>query len=259
MNKLAFQLYSARNFQPFSAFYPVLAAAGYDSVEGYGGIYADLDDAAVEALKTDLDANGLIMQTAHFGLDMLESDPAKVIRIAKALGMERVYCPHIAADLRPTNRIGWQAFAARLEAVGEKISAAGFGFGWHNHDFEFQALDDGTVPMQILLDSASTIEWEADIAWIIRGGADPFDWINRYGDRITAVHVKDIAPQGEATDEDGWADVGHGTVDWARLFTELRAKTPARLFIMEHDNPADATRFATRSIEWVRNTLEQQA
>ncbi len=69
---------------------------------------------------------------------------------------------------------------------------------------------------------------------------------------ILAVHVKDIALAGEKTDEDGWEDVGHGTVDWAELFTALR-KTPVRYFIMEHDNPSDDTRFASRSIETVKN------
>ena len=45
------------------------------------------------------------------------------------------------------------------------------------------------------------------MAWIVRGGADPFEWIKRYADRIASVHIKDIAPAGECEDEDGWADV----------------------------------------------------
>ena len=63
------------------------------------------------------------------------------------------------------------------------------------------------MPMEIFLEHAPTLEWEADIAWIVRGGADPFAWIARHGDRITLAHVKDIAPKGECVDED--------TVRWA--------------------------------------------
>ena len=48
----------------------------------------------------------------------------------------------------------------------------------------------------------------------MRGGADPRRWIERYRGRIPLVHVKDIAPAGEKEDEDGWADVGTGTVPW---------------------------------------------
>ena len=43
-----------------------------------------------------------------------------------------------------------------------------------------------------------------------------------------------------------------GTVDWTRLFKEIAAHTPAKLMVMEHDNPSDAKRFASRSIDWVR-------
>ena len=60
------------------------------------------------------------------------------------------------------------------------------------------------------------------MAWVIRGGADPLKWISDYGKRIVAVHVKDIAPAGQNADEDGWADVGHGTVDWKGLIKALK-------------------------------------
>ena len=65
--------------------------------------------------------------------------------------------------------------------------------------------------------------------------------------RITAAHVKDIAPAGENAAEDGWADPGHGTVDWPALYAALKA-AGVEHFVMEHDNPADPARFAKRAI-----------
>ena len=73
-----------------------------------------------------------------------------------------------------------------------------------------------------IFEGGPELEWEMDVAWVIRGGADPLAWIEKYKDRITAAHVKDIAPAGENTDEDGWADVGHGTVDWKAIMAALR-------------------------------------
>ncbi len=113
-------------------------------------------------------------------------------------------------------------------------------------------LGDGSLPQQRILDAAPEIGWEIDVAWIVRSGADPVEWIDRFASRIVAVHVKDIALEGAAADEDGWADVGHGTVDWRELFTALRGRTKARHFIMEHDNPSDFRSFARRSIEAVK-------
>jgi sugar phosphate isomerase/epimerase len=247
----SFQLYSARNFQPWQDVLAMLARTGYRNVEGFGGVYED-----PSAFRALMDQNGLAMPSGHFSMDALEGDIDTVLKTASTLGVERIFCPHIAADQRPTDKAGWQAFAARLSAVGEKVRAAGFGFGWHNHDFEFVPLADGSVPMQILLETAPDLDWEADIAWVIRGGADATDWIARHGKRITAVHVKDIAAAGEAADEDGWADVGQGTVDWAGLFGQLKAETPAGLFIMEHDNPSDVSRFASRSLDWCNGAAE---
>ena len=142
--------------------------------------------------------------------------------------------------------------AKTAELAGRPFKAAGLGFGWHNHDFEFVALPDGVILMAEILAGGPSLEWEIDVARVIRGGADPIQWIRRYGPRITAAHVKDIAPAGENVDEDGWADVGHGTVAWPSIMSALRA-VGCKHFVMEHDNPSDPARFAKRSITAVRN------
>ena len=241
----SYQLYSSRNFPPVSATFAMLADLGYTAVEGYGALYAD--DALVAATRDGLAATGLAMPTGHFSLQMLETEVAKTLSIARALKMERLYCPYLMPDERPTDAAGWKAFGARLEAASKPYTAEGYGFGWHNHDFEFKALADGTFPQDAIFDGGPSLEWEMDVAWVIRGGADPLAWIARYGDRITAAHVKDIAPAGQNADEDGWADVGHGTVDWPTIMAALR-KVGVRHFVMEHDNPSDHARFAARSI-----------
>lgn len=181
MQTVSFQLYSARNFQPFAEVFRILADAGYRQVEGYSALYTSLDDAAIQRVKADLDANGLTMPTAHFGLDMLEAEPDRVIAICRTLGIEAVYCPYLTPEERPTDAAGWRALGERLQRAGEPIRAAGLTFGWHNHDFEFFTLPDGTVPQDHLFEGGPDLAWEADIAWIIRGSADPFAWIKKYG------------------------------------------------------------------------------
>ncbi|MEQ1951225.1 sugar phosphate isomerase/epimerase [Mesorhizobium sp. CN2-181] len=242
----SFQLYSARNFQPWDKVLKLLGQVGYKQVEGFGGVYAD-----PQGLKAELDKNGLTMPTGHFSLDMLENDFTGAERIAKTLGMKVIICPHIAADLRPSDAAGWRGFGERLARVGETAKAAGYEFAWHNHDFEFKPLADGSVPQDHILEVAPDIGWEMDVAWVIRGGADPMPWIDRYGRRIVAVHVKDIARQGEGLDEDGWSDVGHGTVDWKGLMQAFGNKSAARFYVMEQDNPNDIERFARRSFDTV--------
>ncbi len=252
MKDVSFQLYSARNFPPFADVLSALGDAGYTQVEGYGALYAALSDKEIADFKSSLERSGLAMPTAHFSLEMLETDPLRVMQIANALGIRAIYCPYLMPDQRPGDAAGWRAFGARLQAAGEPFRDAGIDFGWHNHDFEFHALPDGSVPLEHIFAGGPDLSWEADIAWIVRGGADPFAWIAKYGDRITAVHVKDIAPKGEKANEDGWADVGEGTLDWKALVRALR-ETSAKYFIAEHDNPSDFRRFAKRSLDSIQS------
>ena len=75
-------------------------------------------------------------------------------------------------------------------------------------------------------------------------------WIDRLGPRITAVHIKDLAPEGDAA-EDGWTDVGHGTQAWGPIKAALDAHGIDHM-VIEHDNPADHARFARRSLQAVQ-------
>ena len=192
------------------------------------------------------------MPTGHFSIDMLETDFDGARKIADALGIRTMICPYLNAEARPeATAAGWRGFGERLAAVGERAKKDGYGFAWHNHDFEFKALADSSVPQEHILAAAPGIGWEMDVAWVIRGGADPFKWIDLYKDRISSVHVKDIAPAGENEDEGGWADVGYGTVNWKALYEAFKA-TKAKHFILEHDNPSDLARCARRSIETIK-------
>ncbi|WP_341212749.1 sugar phosphate isomerase/epimerase [uncultured Limimaricola sp.] len=236
---LSLQLYSARNATPYADVIARLGALGYDAAEGFGGNFDD-----PRATRAALDAAGLSMPSIHVALEMCENDPDGVAELAGVLGATRIFAPFLMPEDRPTDAVGWREIAARLARCHAAMAARDLAFGWHNHDFEITPLTDGSVPMEILLEAAPMIDWEADIAWIVRGGGDPLDWIARHGQRITAAHFKDIAPEGEKADEDGWADAGTGTLDWPAILAALKTQSACEILVAEHDNPNDFDRFA---------------
>ncbi|WP_299689151.1 sugar phosphate isomerase/epimerase [uncultured Tateyamaria sp.] len=243
MTPFGLQLYSARNVPTLSAFLTDLAAMGYAHVEGFGGAYSD-----PQAVRATLDEAGLTMPLGHFGLADLRRDFDGCADVARTLGVKTIIAPYLDATKRPDDRTGYAALARELGALHRRCADAGFGFAWHNHDFEFVPLRDGSTGMDVILSDAPDMAWEADIAWIIRGGADPAAWIGKYGSRMTAVHVKDIAPKGENADQDGWSGLGDGTVDWPALIAAIKAEAGDVLWIAEHDNPRDPHVFAEQAI-----------
>ena len=112
MTDFSYQLYSSRNFPPLADTLAMLAGLGYAQVEGYGGVYED-----PEATAALLRETGLTMPSGHVGLDMLEGDPAGTVAMARTLGMETVFCPHLAEAARPVDAAGWQAFCADTGAI----------------------------------------------------------------------------------------------------------------------------------------------
>lgn len=240
---ISFQLYSSRDVASQTALLGDLAEYGYAQVEGFGGVY---DDPA--GFRAALDTTGLTMPSGHFALDDLENDFDNCAAVARTLGMRLIVAPYLDAQDRPTDRAGYKDLAQRLQAVGTRAAQEGFQFAWHNHDFELQTQSDGSIPLEILL-GETEIGWEADLAWIVRADADPAAWLQEYGPRVAAIHVKDIAPEGANLDEDGWADIGTGVVDWTELLTTARDVAPNALLIAEHDKPSDPRRFAKASID----------
>ena len=246
MREFSYQLYSSRNFPPLEDTLRMVANAGYCQVEGYGALFTDLG--AANALRAAMDDTGLTMPTAHFGLDLVTERASDAVALARTLGLKAVFVPFVQPQQRPSDSAGWAAFGSTLAEASKPFLDAGLKFGWRNHEFECAALPSGEMPMDLIMQGSDDLMVELDIAWVQVGGQIPFRWIEKYKDRILSAHIKDIAPSGECQDEDGWADVGYGVMDWPGLFRALD-QTTVEYFVMEHDNPSDDTRFAKRSID----------
>lgn len=243
LDPLSFQLYSARKFPPLDRQLATLAALGFRNVEPYGGLLAEHG-----ALKAGLERHGLRAPSSHVALERLQGDRQGIVRQARELGVELLIVPAVAPEARPADAEGWRRFGLELGALRAGLADDGIELAWHNHDFEFRNVGDGLYPLDLMFEAAPGLLWEADIGWLHAAGEDPLAWLEKYRDRIGALHIKDVAPPGENADEDGWTDIGDGVIDWKRLLPAIKA-SGAELLVLEHDNPADFESFARRSRE----------
>jgi sugar phosphate isomerase/epimerase len=235
------QLWTTRGPDPLSVQLDALTALGYTDVQPFHDQYDD-----VPALKAELDRCGMSCVSGHFRIDMFAGDAQRVIAAAKTLDMHLVVAPWLDPEDRPTDAAGWRAAHDRLAAMRDVVEDAGLAFAWHNHDFEFEALADGSFGIEYLL--GDDIAFAADLAWIVKAGQDPAPWLRRYAGRIPAIHVKDVAAPGMALDEMGFTDIGAGVMDWDGLW-QIADEIGVPLRIAEHDLPADWRRFATTSAQ----------
>lgn len=248
--RISYQLYTSRKFGNLARTLEMLSRLGYANVEGGDSHFGDR--AALVRTNELLTATGLNMPSGHVGLDTLARDPDWAIEAAMTLGVRSMYCAWLPPDRRPGTARGYRELGRRLSAAGRPLREAGLGFGWHNHDFEFTPLPGGEIPLVAMFEGGPDLEWQADIGWIVRGGADPLRWVAEYRARLTSVHVKDVAPPDENAAEDGWANVGAGIVPWEALMPVLRT-APVRTYVAEHDNPRDDERFARTALAAMRS------
>ncbi len=247
--KTLLQLYSARDFQPWEHVLETSAKAGYAGIEPFAAVF---DDA--EGFRALADSFGLSLPSAHVPLQMLEEAPDMAFAVAKTFGMELIVVPWLPEGERPTTRAAASNLAGRLAGLCQRARQNGFDLAYHNHDFEFVPLDDGSLLLDILMEAVPDLQWESDVGWLIRAGQEPIGWLDRYADRIVAVHLKDYDG---ADSEGGWTDLGHGPTDYAPIFARLSSLPKLRYCIAEHDDPSDFSRFATRWMESYKKLAAQ--
>lgn len=201
-----------------------LAEIGFTQVEPYNFV------AQAEELATALTDAGVTAPTGHAPL--LSGDQDEIFASAKRLGMGIVIDPFLPAE-------HWQdaetirATAARLNAAAKKGAEYGIRVGYHNHWWEFSTKIEGVTALEFfvgLLDPEVVLE--IDTYWVSVGGEDPAALVERLGERVVAVHIKD----GPAT-EDFKAQVpaGQGTMD---VWGILDAASSLEVTVLEFDDYA---------------------
>lgn len=243
---ISFQLYTSRKFPPENQL-TYLKSIGYDAVEPRS---ADLERNPEEFCRK-LDEAGLRCFGFHVPLDGLERDPGRYADFAQAVGADKIIVPAVPKSERMAQPEFWMEIGTALRRAAERIADRKCKVLWHNHDFEYARLTDGTLPLDRLFEGAGdNVGFEIDCGWVERAGAGLAGELARLEDRICAIHLKDISSSGVDV-EDGWTAVGYGLIDWPALVEPIK-KLELDHLVVEHDNPADWKKFASRSIAYLR-------
>lgn len=247
---LSIQLYSLRTLPGLPEVLDAVQAAGYRHVELIG---SHLD--AAGDVRKQLDARGLSASSSHVGLAALRERFDAVMAACKTLGFTQLFMPSVPPDERQNVEPYWTALGRELGQMATRAKDRGIDLGYHNHNWELNRQPDGRSALECLFTGAADapLSWQADVAWLVRGGTEPVALMQRHQARLVSVHAKDLAPEGSKLDEDGWADVGHGVLDWRDRLAPAAVRCGARWLVAEHDKPSDPVRFARNSFSFLNS------
>ena len=159
-----------------------VAEMGYKYIE-----FAGFFDNSAEDVKKWLDKFGLICSGTHTGIDQLSADNIdKVIEYHKIIGCDNLIVPGCdwSTKEKCDNVIETMNFAIN------KLKENGIRFGYHNHSREFFPTKDGIVfEDEVIL--RTDAELEIDTFWAFNACIDVLEYLNKYKDRISVIHLKD--------------------------------------------------------------------
>jgi sugar phosphate isomerase/epimerase len=203
-----------------------LSEMGYRNVEPF-----TLSGLSAEEYRALLDKYGLKASGRHVNVGTPQSpvDFGLILEENRTLGIKYFGSggtPNYATEAE------WIAYAQYLNELGELARQQGQTLMVHNHNWEFERVFGEQTAFDILMANTDprNVVFQVDLYWATRGGADPVQLLERYGNRIQLFHVKDMA----AGPFPGRIEiVGEGIIDFPEIFAS--SKGPVRYYIVEHD------------------------
>lgn len=272
---IGLQLYSVRGEleKDFEGTLQKVKDMGYEGVEFFSEYYGH----SIQEVKKLCDDLGLVIFSNHVPYDLMISDLDQVINDNKFFGCEYIAFPYMEASGRPgVDPEKFKEIVAKIGEVGKVVKKEGIQLLYHNHDFEFATLPDGTVGYDYIFSSndPSDVQLELDVCWSDFSGFKGDDLVRKYSGRIPVLHMKDYYLEGELTSdpyaligiesenapEQGgkfeYRPVGDGLVNTPEVIEAAR-NAGVKWLCVEQDEPssgaADAFEGPARSIAYFRN------
>ena len=194
-------------------------------------------------LKTLMMDNKLLTHSGHYQLnDFLTAGNGKddalkfQLDLAVQLGQEYFVVPvppigtwdKLTAD-------SYKFMSAQFNKAGEICKKSGVKFAYHNHYWEFKPLEGTKTGFDIMMAETDQklVDFELDLFWAAKAGADPISLFKKYPKRIVMWHIKDMDKSktdpvytaatpspvmGDVFKNIKFAEVGTGAINFKEIF-----------------------------------------
>lgn len=261
--KMGLQLYTVRDAMQRDVLgtLKALKVMGYTNFESYG--YDALNKTyygmSPEQFKNMLEDLELSTDSGHYGFaDYLWSSREELLAYTDAciegasrLGDEFIVWPIVREADR--NLEGFKKLTEQLSIIGERTSAAGMGFAYHNFGYEFEPYEE-FMPYQYIIEQTdpSQVKLEVDFYWVARAGVyTPKEIIELAPGRFPLWHIKDM----DKVTRD-YTELGNGSIDYKRLMPDPDRAGLKYHYIEQGGNFAqDSMSSVAQSAQYFKNEL----
>lgn len=165
-------------------------------------------------------------------------------------------------DIFPQDRgdLNWyQSFSEQLNEAGKACKAAGIQLCYHNHNFEFQPVEN-TSPFEVMLDTLDPdlVQFEADIFWLSIAGIDIQEFLKKHRHQTALLHLGDIgasAPQSYRAitlPPELYQPIGEGNIDFKPIL-QSQESTEIPYYFLNLEKSDDIFADLKISVDYLKN------
>ena len=224
------------------------AAATLDTLKELGikdMEFSSLFGKTASELRKLLDERGIKCSSFGVGYEDALNKTQEVGQNAKTLGASFVrvaWVPHKG----PFTLEMADKTIADFNTIGKKLKDEfGLTFCYHNHGYEFEKYEDGTLMDYIIKKTdPAYVSFELDILWAFFPGGNPAGLLEKYPDRYKLMHMKDLR-KGVAGNLSGGTPVtndvalGTGQLDIPAILKAAK-KSAIKHYYIEDESPSYA-------------------
>ena len=169
-------------------------------------------------IKSLVDEFGIEIKSIQVKPKKVFGDVEEVVSFCKAVGCKRVVISMLPFKCILGNDGKFYSFISTLDRQFEIYEKHGITLAYHHHNWEYIKLENGKTRMEELLSRTKKIKFVNDTYWTARCGTAPDEEIERFGDRLLGIHLRDLTFKRnklKVTPRDTF--IGDGVIDFKKV------------------------------------------
>ena len=171
-------------------------------------------------IKSLVDELGITVCSAQVKPKHVFNHPEDVIEFCKITGCKNVVISQLPFSCVLGREELFYEFISTLDGFYDRYEKEGITLAFHHHNWEYVSLSNGKRRMDELLSKTQRIKFVHDTYWTAKSGIDPTTQIERFGNRLLGIHLRDLTLRKKGIDVPSMdCAIGDGVIDFARVFS----------------------------------------